>query len=96
MVDYPKTIHVTPICIGTGCSEVGLALTADGSRKQYVDLSQVWHDVSESPNIHRRILVLLSGGSTVLWSSTTQTIYRYAWEHAIKWAYVDDLLPKGE
>ena len=96
MVDYPKTIHVTPICIGTGCSEVGLALTADESRKRYVDLSQVWHDVSESPNIYRRILVLLSGGSTVLWNATPQTIYRYAWEYAIKWAYVDDLLPKGE
>lgn len=96
MVDYPKTIHVTPICIGTGCSEVGLALTADESRKRYVDLSQVWHDVSESPNIHRRILVILSGGSTVLWNATPQTIYRYAWKYAIKWAYVDDLLPKGE
>ena len=62
MVDYPKTIHVTPICIGTGCSEVGLALTADESRKRYVDLSQVWHDPSEEPVPGTMILVLFMSG----------------------------------
>ena len=63
------------------------------NNREYTDLSQVWHDASESPKINRFILVLLSDGRTIFWGTTPYTIYRYAWKYAIKSAYIDDLLP---
>ena len=94
MVDYPKTIHVTPICIGMGCSEVGLALTTDGNRKEYIDLSQVWHDPSEKPAQGRMILVLFKSGNLTSWRSTLDIITTFEKHNVVKWAYVEDLLPE--
>ena len=94
MVDYPKTIHVTPVCIGTGCYEVGLALTANVSRKKYINLSQVWHDPSEKPVPGRMILVLFKSGNLTSWSSTLDIITAFEKHNVVKWAYVEAFLPE--
>ena len=94
MVDYPKTIHVTPVCIGTGCYEVELALTANVSRKEYINLSQVWHDPSEKPAEGRMILVLFKSGNLTSWRSTMDIITTFEKYNVVKWAYVEDLLPE--
>ena len=94
MVDYPKTIHVTPVCIGTGCYEVGLALTANESRKEYIDLSQVWHDPSEKPAPERTILVFLKSGSFISCCSSHNIDEIFETFEILKWAYVKDLLPE--
>ena len=94
MVDYPKTIHVAPICIGMGCSEVGLALTTDGNRKEYIDLSQVWHDPSEKPAQGRMILVLFKSGNLTSWRSISDITDVFRKLRVLKWAYVDDLTIK--
>ena len=65
------------------------------NNREYTDLSQVWHDASESPKIYRYILVLSPNDRTDYCRTTPYTIYRYFWKFALKWAYIDDLLPKG-
>ena len=63
--------------------------------REYTDLSQVWHDVSECPIKFRRILVLFSNGKTIVWGSCTGVMQQFNDHNAIKWAYINDLLPKG-
>ena len=65
---------------------------------EYTDLSQVWHDASEEPKKGEWILGEYQGGiyQTYLcgyvdceWSSYVKVF------SLIRWAYVNDLLPKG-
>ena len=93
----PKKIYLNYVNendVGKNWSEEPISASdCEINNREYTDLSQVWHDASESPKINRFILVLLSDGRTIFWGTTPYTIYRYAWKYAIKWAYIDDLLP---
>ena len=72
---------------------------ADANPKSgLIDLSQVWHDASEEPKKGEWILGEYQGGiyQTYLcgyvdceWSSYAKVF------SLIRWAYVNDLLPKG-
>lgn len=77
----------------TWSEEPVYASDCEMNNREYTDLSQVWHDPSESPNIHRYILVLFSDDGSTFCRTTPYTIYRHFWRYAIKWAYIDDLLP---
>lgn len=67
-------------------------------RREYTDLSQVWHEAKEEPKKGECILGEYQGGiyQTYLcgyvdceWSSYVKVF------SLIRWAYVNDLLPKG-
>lgn len=67
-------------------------------RREYTDLSQVWHEAKEEPKKGECILGEYQGGiyQTYLcgyvdceWSSYAKVF------SLIRWAYVNDLLPKG-
>lgn len=63
-------------------------------KEKYVDLSQVWHDPSEKPVQGRMILVLFKSGNLTSWRSTLDIIAAFEKHSAVKWAYVEDLLPE--
>lgn len=69
--------------------------------REYTDLSQVWHDASEEPNKGAWIISEYdSGYVTIDWESFTSDFW-CGWEGFVlfhdvrRWAYTDDLLPKG-
>ena len=67
--------------------------------REYTDLSQVWHDASEKPILHKPILIqcgyplhiyeATALSEDVIWGDfvVLNAIFR--------WAYIKDLLPKG-
>lgn len=63
-----------------------------------VDLSQVWHPAEEEPESNRLLLVENIGGYCVTMKPESKG---YGWRafiratEAKRWAYVEDLLPKG-
>lgn len=71
---------------------------SDIQNREYIDISQVWHDVSEEPKEMGWILIqfdmdlydtLFIPRDTQYWSSFVQM------HSSVRWAYVSDLLPKG-
>ena len=62
--------------------------------REYTDLSQVWHDPSEKPVQGRMILVLFKSGNLTSWRSTLDIIAAFEKNSVLRWAYVDDLIPK--
>lgn len=65
-----------------------------------IDLSEVWHSVNEEPDRTQDILI---DSSTVgYYVPTTISFSEEKWSHCIsnyaikRWAYVKDLLPKGD
>lgn len=74
---------------------------SDMQDREYIDLSQVWHDASEVPQ--GTYIVLCDGLDNIQWVVDYLHIdMSYAnWKYyadAIKvnrWAYVSDLMPKG-
>lgn len=66
--------------------------------REYTDLRQVWHDASEEPRYNELLLGLdCEGINFHKWFN----IKNISWEYFVdnialtKWAYIDDLLPKG-
>ena len=68
---------------------------SDINNREYTDLSQVWHDISEDPAPERRILVLFKSGSFTSCYSDHWTDKVFEICKVVKWAYVEDLLPNG-
>lgn len=74
---------------------------SDMQKREYIDLSQVWHDASEVPQ--GPYIVLCDGLDNRQW--VVEWLYidmSYAnWQDYIesigvsRWAYISDLLPKG-
>lgn len=67
---------------------------------EYIDLSQVWHDVSEIPE-DDLTKILYQDKTGTCWFTVMRDIVRLTgnWEHfaAVNircWAYISDLLPK--
>lgn len=64
-----------------------------------VDLGEVWHNVDEEPDGTRNILV---DSSSYVCDTIPPLLYDWRWEHIVnklnvmRWAYVEDLLPKGD
>lgn len=63
--------------------------------REYTDLSQVWHDISKKPLPEREISVLLKSGSFISCYSYQRIDEIFKICEVLKWAYADDLLPKG-
>lgn len=72
---------------------------SDMQNREYIDLSQVWHDASEIPK--NREWILMQYGEdcydTYLLRHFDADMF-CAWckkYDVIRWAYIDDLIPKG-
>ena len=84
-------------------------------RREYTDLSQVWHEAKEEPESGRQVIAIKDNtafcgiyrpydnkGYTpryqgLYWSGDgclAGSIWVY-WKDVVKWAYIDDMLPKG-
>ena len=73
-------------------SEDPVYVYCDMQNREYTDLSQVWHDAKEEPK----------ADSLILYESiyNDMILMRYAQRESaiksiIKWAYIEDLLPRG-
>ena len=78
-------------------------------RTEYTDLSQVWHNTSDIPSLDKEIVGLMDNGAIRVisrsrirvWSMMNDRKKIRIWDtytciyKIVKWAYVDDLLPKG-
>ena len=67
--------------------------------RNLVDLSKIWHDASEKPILHKPILIqcgypLHTYEATAL-SEDVIWGYFVVLNAIFRWAYIDDLLPKG-
>ena len=80
-----------------------VSIVVDDDRN-LVDLSKIWHDASEEPEEHSKIVIVDTKG--VWWdidyaSDDFDGYGLYGWESCIAhynlkiWAYISDLLPKG-
>ena len=66
---------------------------------EYTDISQVWHDANEKPHAKKWLLVQLDKDDYKI--LCLKDLYIDLWcdwckiFNFIRWAYIDDLLPKG-
>lgn len=71
---------------------------SNNQKREYIDLSQVWHDASEEPKEDGWILVQFS---TDVYDTLALPRDIDVWHDFIKmrnfarWAYISDLFPKG-
>lgn len=93
----------------TPLTRAWVSLNPHETRTEYTDLSQVWHDVSDIPSFDKRIVGLMDNGAIMVFGrlrihylsmmrdeNKISNWAMYTRRHEIvKWAYVDDLLPKG-
>ncbi|MGN0091125.1 MAG: hypothetical protein ACI36Z_09275 [Alloprevotella sp.] len=70
----------------------------DMLNREYVDLSQIWHDKDEKPQYAKPIVYLTRNGRLGVFKNDRPRIdwdwfvyYKY---HISKWAYAEDLIPK--
>lgn len=79
-------------------SEYPVYVHCDMQNREYTDLSQIWHDAKEEPK--KGILMICIDKHNV---SINEWIDQYNCDWLdfvecfgiIRWAYIDDLLPKG-
>lgn len=73
-------------------------------RREYTDLSQVWHEAKEEPEEGTQVVAIDNDGWTVsgLFNprAMVKGVYIYGdlvvdWYSVVRWAYLKDLLPKG-
>lgn len=99
----PKKIHILTINLAildadTSLTRAWVSLNPHEKRTEYTDLSQVWHNAKEEPKKGEWILgeyqgdiyqTYLCGCIDCEWRSYVKVF------SLIRWAYVEDLLPKG-
>ena len=100
----PKKIHVLTRYVEildaeTQLTRALICINPHEKSTEYTDLSQVWHDASEEPKLKAWCIVQIGenafdtfimaidkNGSWVKWSKSV---------NITRWAYIEDLLPKG-
>ena len=94
----PKKIYLNYVNendVGKNWSEEPISASdCEMDNREYTDLSQVWHDPSKKPVQGRMILVLFKSGNLTSWRSTLDIIAAFEKNIVLRWAYVDDLIPK--
>lgn len=99
----PKKIHVLTrdleiLDAETTLTRAWVSLNPHKDRTEYTDLSQVWHDAKEKPEKGKLMIGIDEDGVSVYkWVDQYDGDWLYLAEcfGLIRWAYVDDLLPKG-
>ena len=82
----------------TWCVDPAYLEDCEMQNREYTDLSQLWHEAKEEPKKGECILGEYQGGiyQTYLYGYVDCEWSRYAKVFSlIRWAYVNDLLPKG-
>lgn len=79
-----------------GVLDTYVSIVVDDDRN-LVDLSKIWHDANEEPKCGKAILCLNKKGNIYLLTNKIKFMYSLVQLDAgvDKWAYIDDLLPKG-
>lgn len=103
----PKKIYIRELDIDIFNNEVSVtrAWVANKpctGRREYADLSQVWHPAEEEPQVGRQVLGIDydgEAGSGVFEFRSVAGIFIYGdlildWDSVVHWAYIEDLLPK--
>ncbi len=80
------------------CNAMQLLKCFIDRKDNIVDISEVWHDINIVPSGNKGIIYLTKNNKLGVLNSIKST--KWDWYVAdkysiIKWAYVDDLLPKG-
>lgn len=67
-------------------------------RREYTDLSQVWHEAKEEPEKGKLMIGVDEDGVSIYkWVGQDECgwLSFYKFNGLIRWAYIEDLLPKG-
>ena len=79
-------------------SEDPVYVHCDMQNREYTDLSQVWHNAKEEPEKGKSIISIGSTGvSAYKWVDEWRCDWLdfAEWSELFRWAYIEDLLPKG-
>ena len=82
----------------TWCVDPVYVEDCDMQNREYTDLSQVWHNAKEEPEKGKSIISIGSTGvSAYKWVDEWRCDWLdfAEWSELFRWAYIDDLLPKG-
>ena len=87
-----KPYPISNVAAGTMCAYIGI------DDRNLVDLSKIWHDASEEPT--KKGYLLIQFGNAEYGTFRLRDIDVWcAWLmkncYIIRWAYIDDLSPKG-
>lgn len=90
-----KAYPITDLFIGS-IDEEGIYIDIDD--RNLVDLSKIWHDSNEEPTKKGYLLIQFGNAEYGTFKLRDIDVWR-AWLmkncYIIRWAYIDDLLPKG-
>lgn len=81
----------------TWCVDPVYVEDCDMQNREYTDLSQIWHEVKEEPEKGKLLIGIDEDGVSIYkWADQDNDWLSFAeWYSLIRWAYIDDLLPKG-
>lgn len=82
----------------TWCVDPVYVEDCEMQNREYTDLSQVWHDAKEEPEKGKSIISIGSTGvSAYKWVDEWRCdwVDFAEWSELFRWAYIEDLLPKG-
>lgn len=84
------------LSFGGACEELSYGFQ-EGAKWADKNPINVWHDASEDPKEDMDILLISKNGKVNKVSKIDQTLYDWLKDNdgIDKWAYIDDLLPKG-
>lgn len=105
----PKKIHILIRVIDildaeTQLTRAWVSINPNEKRTEYTDLSQVWHEAKEEPKEGTQVVVIdhdgWTGSGLFNPMAMIKGVYMYGelivdWYSVVRWAYRDDLLPKG-
>lgn len=79
-------------------SEDPVYVHCDMQNREYTDLSQVWHNSKEEPEKGKLMIGVDEDGVSIYkWVGQDECgwLSFYKFNGLIRWAYIEDLLPKG-
>lgn len=103
---YSQYCNSESVCFTLMCDSFkqGAEWADENPKPGLIDLSQVWHEAKEEPEEGTKVVVIDNNG----WTGSglfnpramVKGVYIYGdlvvdWYSVVRWAYVDDLLPKG-
>lgn len=100
----PKKLYIRELDIDIFDEEVEVtrawvANRPNTGRREYTDLSQMWHNISEKPDPKVWFIAQICENTFDTFAIKTDEYESWArWSKGMnitRWAYVDDLLPKG-
>lgn len=99
----PKKIHVLTRYVEildaeTQLTRALICINPHEKSTEYTDLSQVWHEAKEEPEKGKLMIGIDEDGVSIykwIYQYDCDWLYFAESNGLIRWAYIDDLLPKG-